>query len=508
MEKITTPMNPKIKPTDSLRPWIALLLSVMIHDNAARRVVTHLDTIIAQGDVGDRLPSVRTLMTELGVSPATVRAAVSELVRADRIETISGSGTFILAEPRPQSDDGDRGWQTAALSPHHLDIDFPGPLQSTAPPDTIDLASGYPDATLQPIALLTKAMRDAARRPGTYGRAPGEGLEPLRSWFATELHPRGQHDVLITSGGQSALSLIFRSIALPGDTVAMETPTYIGAIAACRAAGLTPAAVTADDSGIRVDQLEAVIEATGARLVYLQPRFHNPTGAHLLAERRQPLMELAAERGLILIEDDWLHDLDDPATRSRPLASNDPNGHVIHIRSLSKSVAPAMRIAGIASQGVIAERLKAMRTVEDFFVSPILQETALNVVTSTGWARHLRAMRLELRTRQAALRDAIAATDCSESNPVGGPLHLWLRLPPHLDALAVRDAALRRGVSIIAGNQWHPSDPRSTHIRLSNASAPVTQIVEGVRRLGSALDAVRLGPPAFRNVSTVIEDVC
>lgn len=483
-------MKPRNTPTDSLRPGIALLSSLMVHDSAARRVVTHLSAIIDHGNAGDRLPSVRTLMAELGVSPATIRAAVSELVRAERIETVSGSGTFILAEPRPQSDDGDRGWQSAALSPRHLDIDFPGPLQSVSPPDTIDLASGYPDATLQPIALLTRAMRDAARRPGTYGRAPGEGIEPLRSWFATELDPKRQHDVLITSGGQAALSLIFRSIALPGDTVAMETPTYIGAIAACRAAGLTPAAVSADDSGIRVDQLET--DRNNRSTTRLSPpRFHNPTGAHLAKQRHQPLLELAAERGLILIEDDWLHDLDDPTTRCRPLASNDPNGHVIHIRSLSKSVAPSMRIAGIASQGVIAERLKAMRTVEDFFVSPILQETALNVVTSTGWERHLRTMRIELRTRQAALREAIAAIDCQISTPVAGPLHLWLRLPPHLDALTVRDAALRLGVSMIAGNQWHPSDPESTHIRLSNASAPTAQILEGVKRLGSALEGPR-----------------
>lgn len=454
-------------------------------------MVTHLSAIVDQGNSGDRLPSVRALMAELGVSPATVRAAVSELVRAERIETISGSGTFVLPEPRAQADDGDRGWQASALAPHHLDIDFPGPLRSTSTPDTIDLASGYPDATLQPIALLTKAMRDAARRPGTYDRAPSEGLEPLRSWFATELHPQHHHDVLITSGGQAALSLIFRSIALPGDTVAMESPTYIGAIAACRAAGLTPAAVSADDSGIRVDQLEAVVKATGARLVYLQPRFHNPTGAHLANDRREPLMELADEYGLILIEDDWLYDLDDPAVRSRPLASNDPNGHVIHIRSLSKSVAPSMRIAGIASSGVIAERLKAMRAVEDFFVSPILQETALNVVTSTGWKRHLRALRLELRTRQETLRSAIAEIECSELEPDGGPLHLWARLPHRLDALTVRDAALRNGVSIVAGDQWYPSDPQSTHIRLSNASAPTSQILEGADRLNHALNALR-----------------
>lgn len=430
-------------------------------------------------------------MAELGVSPATVRAAVGELVRAERIETISGSGTFILPAPTASTDDGDRGWQDSVLAPHRLDIDFPGPLRATSTPDTIDLASGYPDATLQPISLLSKAMRDAARRPGTFGRAPSDGLEPLRAWFAAELHPQRHHDVLITAGGQSALSLIFRSVALPDDNVVMESPTYIGAIAACRAAGLMPVGVSSDDAGVRIEQLEAVVKATGARLVYLQPRFHNPTGARLATERRAPLMDLAERYGLILIEDDWLYDLDDPATRHRPLASNDPNGHVIHIRSLSKSVAPSMRIAGIASSGVIAERLKATRAVEDFFVSPILQETALNVVTSTGWTRHVRSLRNELRARQDALQSAVETILEPSSAPSGGPLHLWIRLPPHLDSLTVRDTALRHGVSIIAGNQWYPSDPPSTHIRLSNASAPTPQIIEGADRLGRAIDALR-----------------
>ncbi|MEZ5226322.1 MAG: PLP-dependent aminotransferase family protein [Acidimicrobiales bacterium] len=203
------------------------------------------------------------------------------------------------------------------------------------------MASGYPDAALQPIALLAKAMRDAARRPGTYGRAPSEGIEPLRSWFASELDRRRVHDVLVTSGGQTALSLIFRSLALPGDIVAMETPTYIGAIAACRASGLTPAAVPTDAGGVRLDDLTAVVEATGARIVYLQPRFHNPTGTSLAADRRPALMALAEERGLIVIEDDWLYDLDDPMARQRPLAADDPNGHVVHVRcSPSRSLPP------------------------------------------------------------------------------------------------------------------------------------------------------------------------
>lgn len=450
--------------------------------------MAHLAVIVDHGEPGERLPSVRSLMAELGVSPATVRAAVSELVRAERVEAIPGSGTFILAKRRRAEPDGDRGWQSVALGPHHLDIDFPGPLRSTPTSDTIDLASGYPDATLQPLSLLTKAMRDAARRPGTYGRAPSEGIEPLRSWFAQDLHPSAEHDVLVTSGGQAALSLIFRSLALPGDTVAMESPTYIGAIAAARAAGLMPSAVPMDTHGIRVDQLAAVVDATGARVVYLQPRFQNPTGARLAPERRDPLMALAQERNLIVIEDDWLCDLEEPAQRLAPLAANDPDGHVVYVRSLSKSIAPAVRIAGIASQGIIADRLKAMRSVEDFFVSPILQETALNVVTSPTWQRHLHSLRHQLAGRQSALRAAIDHVHPWKDHEAGsGPLHLWMRLPNHLEALSFRDAGLRQGVSIVAGNEWHPSDRQSNHVRISNAAATASQIADAVQRLAHVI---------------------
>lgn len=460
----------------------------MKQDSAVDRVVAHLSTVIDRGSAGHRLPSVRSLMAELGVSPATVRAAVSELGRAERIEAIPGSGTFILPKRRSAVElGGDQGWQSVALGPHHLDIDFPGPLRSAPTPGTIDLASGYPDETLQPLTLLAKALRDAARRPGTYGRAPSEGIEPLRSWFAKDLHPGAQHDVLITSGGQAALSLIFRSLALPGDTVAMENPTYIGAIAAARAAGLRTSAVPIDAHGLRVDQLAAVIEATGARIVYVQPRFQNPTGARLALDRREPLMRLAAERNLVIVEDDWLRDLDDPAPLLQPLAADDPDGHVVYVRSLSKSIAPAVRIAGIAARGVIADRLRAVRSVEDFFVSPILQETALNVVTSPAWQRHLRALRERLLDRQLALRAAIDVIDAWKGHESGGgPLHLWMRLPGHFDALSFRDAALRHGVSIVAGNQWYPSDPQSSHVRISNASATSTQIIDAVQRLAGS----------------------
>jgi len=428
-------------------------------------------------------------MRDLGVSPTTVRVAVSELVRARRIDTVPGSGTFIAHPPEATSNAADRTWQSVALGSNQPGPDLLGPLRSPPAPDTIDLASGYPDTSLHPITLLTKAARDAIRRRGTFDRAPSVGLGPLRDWFAEQLTPTRQHEVLITPGGQDALSLVFRSLGLTGDSILMETPTYVGAIAAALAAGLVPVPVPVDDQGVLVDNLEGAADRTGATLFYLQPRFHNPTGAILARDRRGPLMEIAHRHSLIVIEDDWLYDLDDPRTRQAPLAADDAEGHVVHIRSLTKSIAPALRIAGVAATGAIAQRIRTTRSVEDFFVSPILQETALNVVSSPAWGKHLRQMRLRLQERQLLLCQGLS--ELFPADPTGGPLHVWVETPAGHDPDELRSAALRAGVAIVSGVHWHPGDAPTRHIRLSNAAAGPDQIRTGIARLKDSLNINR-----------------
>jgi len=446
----------------------------------------HLEQLIHQGAPGDKLASVRTLMADLGVSPSTVRTAVAELVRAGSVETVAGSGTFILAPPTAGSVSANRSWQTIALGSTQGEADLLAPLRAQQNPDTIDLASGYPGPSLQPTKLLAKALQDATRRPGTFGRAPSDGIGPLRDWFAEQLSPSRNHRVLIAPGGQAALSLIFRSIGLRGEAILMETPTYVGAIAAARSAGLTPVPVPTDSGGVQLGGFEAAVKASGARLCYLQPRFHNPTGATLSPERRAPLMDLASRHNLILIEDDWLYDLD-LAGGHLPLAANDPDGHVVHLRSLTKSVAPALRIAGIAATGAIAERIRSLRGSEDFFVSPILQETALNVVTSPAWDRHLRRLRTELKERRLVLRRALEANNDWCLNIQGGPLHVWLETEDRIDPDELRVSAMRNGVAILSGTAWHPGDAPAKHIRLSVAAANEAEIIEGLARLQESL---------------------
>ena len=191
---------------------------------------------------------------------------------------------------------------------------------------------------------------------------------------------------------QAALVTAVRALAPPGGSVVVESPTYRGALAAVRAAGLTPVPVPSDADGVRPALLADALERTGARVAYLQPMHANPHGADLTAERRAQVMEIAARAGAFLIEDDWARDLTIDGPAPAPLAADDADGHVVYV-PLSKGASPGLRVAAVAARGPAGTRLRSARVVEDLFVSAPLQYAALEHVSSPGWRRHLRALR-------------------------------------------------------------------------------------------------------------------
>jgi DNA-binding transcriptional MocR family regulator len=430
-------------------------------------------------------------MADLGVGPGTVRSVVAGLAREGRVVAVAGSGTFVATPPVTLP--GDHGWQALALGPGEPRDDALDALGSVPPPAVVDLASGYPHPSLHPHGLLAAATARAGRREGAWGRVDPAGLRELRALFARALTPAGDHQVLVTSGGQSALWTCLRSLARPGDPVVVESPTYVGALAALRAQRLVPVPVPADDRGLRTDLLADVLGRTGARLAYLQPRAANPTGATLPADRRAELMAVAAAHGLVVIEDDWLHDLHDPAGGAPPpLAAQDPDGHVVHVRSLTKAGAPSLRVAGVSARGAVAHRLARARAVEDFFVPGVLQHVALDLLTSPGWARHLARLRTEVASRRAALGTLVARhlPGVAVTVASGPALHVWARLADGTDDLAVEREARRLGVALVAGTPWFPSDPAGAHVRLSAVAATLDELEVGVARVAEAVTAV------------------
>lgn len=464
--------------------------------NATDRVIQDLRRLVTDATPGTRLPSVRELTARHRASPVTVAEAVRRLVAQGLVETRSGRGTFVAARGDGQASDNarppDLAWQTVALGPRPPGESELQALLALPPAGAIPLSGGYLDPDLQPIAALGAALARAARQPAAWQRGPAEGRADLRAWFARETGA-GLHadDIVICAGGQAALSSAFRSLAGSGDTLLVESPTYLGALATARAAGLRVVPVPVDAEGVRPDQLAAAFARTGARLFYCQPLHPNPHGASLAGHRRADVLAAVRAAGAFLIEDDYARGLTVDGDPPPPLVADDPDGHVIYVRSLTKTTAPGLRIAAIGARGPAGARLRAGRLLDDLFVATPLQQATLELVTAPAWSRHRRMLRLALRTRRTALVDALRRhlPGLSYGPVPRGGMHLWVRLPDGVDDVAVATAAAASGVVVFPGRPWFAAEPPAPYLRLTYAAAPPDRMDEAVRRLAMVIDS-------------------
>ena len=443
----------------------------MNNDSSDGSALASLETLIGSLPPDSKLPSYRELQQRYRLSPATVQRMLAELARRGLLVTKPGSGTF-TAPRRAARPPADLSWQTLSLgSRAGLGADLER-LVDPLPPDSIGLASGFPDDRLQPLGLLAAAASRAARRPQAWSRLPAQGLPELRAYLADEAGGGlTASNVLVSSGGQSSLSAVFRHLCAPGDPLIVESPTYVGALAAARAAGLVLVPVPGDAGGVLPDALADAFARTGARLAYLQPRYANPDGSLLARDRREPVISAVARAGAFLLEDDWMRVFDLGAPSAPPLISEDDDGHVIYLRSVSKPIAAGLRVSGLAARGPVLSRLRRGRISDDLFVAPVLQQIALDVLTAPGWPRHLGTVRRQLRERRDALVAAVMTElpSCRLEVVPSGGVHLWLRLPEQLSDGDVSEAAAARGVAVYAGRACFPGEAPGPYLRLSYA---------------------------------------
>ena len=204
--------------------------------------------------LGAKLPSTRDLVRDLDVGPVTVQKALALLVAEGVVTTRPGAGTFVARPVSRPTAGPDTAWQQITLGADTIDASSMERSLRVRDQGVLPLSSAFTDTTLQPEARLAAAMSRASRRPDIWSSAPRMGLPELRAWFAGQADA-APDDVLITSGGQSALSATLRAIARPGDAVLFATPTYPGALAIARAAGIVPVPVPADQDGVRPEHL-------------------------------------------------------------------------------------------------------------------------------------------------------------------------------------------------------------------------------------------------------------
>jgi DNA-binding transcriptional MocR family regulator len=414
----------------------------------------------------------------------TVSRAVASLSAQGIVVSRPGSGTYVA--PRRPSEDArypDTAWQAGAMAEQTIDERAIGETLGGQPFDGIHLAGGYIHRSLQPTKALSAALARAARRPDAWDRAAPEGLAPLRSLFAADAGSAlTADDVMITNGGQSALSLIFRAIGTPGDPVLVESPTYPGALAAIRAAGLRPIPVPIDAEGVRTDMLAEGFAKTGARLFYCQPAFQNPTGAVLSAERRAEVRTISRAAGAFIVEDDFARHLGHGVPTPAPLLADDDEGAVIYVTSLTKPAAPSLRIGAILARGPVMRRLRTERRVDDFFVARPMQEATIELLSSAGWSRHVRTLGASLKERSRALRSYLATelTEWSVAPAAPGGVHVWVQAPDGADDPV--PAAREGGVTVSAGRGFFPAEPSGNYVRINFAAA--TDVAELIRGAG------------------------
>ncbi|MCJ1679575.1 aminotransferase class I/II-fold pyridoxal phosphate-dependent enzyme [Streptomyces sp. APSN-46.1] len=480
----------------------------MYERSSVAQLAESLRSELNRYSVGGKLPSSRALVERYRVSPVTVSRALAQLASEGLVVTRPGAGVF-RAQPRTETEaPGDTSWQELALSADGAgeviprSVDASGVLNTLAapPPGVIELNGGYLHPALQPERAMAVALARAGRRPGAWGRPPMEGLPELRDWFAREIGGAvaavGAADVLITAGGQSALTTALRALAPPGAPILVESPTYPGLLAIARASGCRPVPVPVDAEGVRPELLAAAFEATGARVFVCQPLFQNPTGAVLSAERRGEVLRIARAAGAFVVEDDYARALahEDAGPLPPTLAAEDDamaQGLVVHVRSLTKATSPSLRVGALAARGPVLDRLRAIQVVDSFFVARPLQEAALELVGAPAWPRHLRAVAAELRHRRdvlaGALRRELPGVELPHL-PSGG-YQLWARLGEG-DDVSFAAAALRAGVAVAPGRPYFCAEPPAPYVRLSFAGVSgAGELAEAVHRLRTGLGA-------------------
>lgn len=439
------------------------------------RLADELAQTIQKGALrpGDRLPSVRTLARQRGLSVATVVQALARLEDDGLAEAKDRSGYFVRARiatalpepklPRPQS----QAHRVAVSSGVRAVLD------AMKEPGVVPLGAAQVAPELLPITQLNRMLAGLAREVGHAGAQYGgtAGVPTLQRQVAKRLVGAGlslhASELIITVGAMEALTLALRAVAQPGETIAVESPTYFGVLQAIEALGMRAIEVPAHArSGIDLAALEAILRR-GAKAVVASPCVSNPLGAVMSDDAKQALVALCQRFDVPLIEDDVYGDLAF-GPRPRPAAAWDTDGRVLLLGSVSKTLAPGYRIGWIAP-GRYFQQVEALKFAFTVSTPVLLQMAVAEMLATGGYERHVRRLKTRLRAQVEQARETIARSfpDGTRATQPAGGFVLWVELPPGCDALELHRRALEQRIAVAPGQLFSASGRFTSHLRVS-----------------------------------------
>ena len=448
---------------------------------------------------GDPLPGTRALAATLSVHRNTVVAAYEELAAEGWVETRSGRGTFVarvLPDPKPKRFSP----RPIGMAPSER-VAFalrPSPLEFTClRPHAMKLVlSGWPDLRLLPSAALARALRRGLdrHRGEVLAYAEPHGHRRLRSALsemlaATRGLPVTPESLLVTRGTQMALALLAHALTGPGDVVAVEDPGYRTGPQAFKLTGARLVPVPVDEQGISVEALEGLLATEPVRVVYVTPHHQFPTTVTLSAGRRLRLLELARAHNLAIVEDDFDHEFHYDGRPVLPMATADAHGVVVYLGTLSKTLAPGLRVGYVVAPPTLIELLAEYRRLLDTQGDLPLEASLAELIEDGEVQRHVRRMR----KIYAARRDVILRRLKEEfgsllhCTPPSGGTALWAEVDPAIDVADWARRAEAQGVVFEPGWRFAFDRRALPFARLGYSSLDEDEIVEAVRLMAASL---------------------
>lgn len=364
-------------------------------------------------------------------------------------------------------------------------------------PGQISLTYGFADPTCFPYDELAEATRQVLAEEGPVALNYSDSSPELVDQVVARLRLQGveaePEQLLVTYGSSQVLGLLPQVFVEPGDTILVEAPTFVGAVRQFQRASAQIVGVPLDEQGMNIDALEATLRDLGRRgvrpkFIYTIPTFQNPTGATMPLERRRRLVALAAEYGVLVVEDDAYGELRFEGAELPTLAALDEEGWVLRVSTFSKTLAPGVRAGWAYGNPEIISRLAMFRSEGES--GPLLTRVVARYCAGGRLEAHIAMLCDQYRSKRDAMLGALARElpQATALRPEGG-FFVWLRLPEGVTASRLLPLAAQEGVEFLPGRACFADGSGDQFVRLAFSFEPTERLVEGIARLGRALRA-------------------
>lgn len=460
-----------------------------------KQIVQFIVHKIAQGDlvVGDRLPTQRELAQQLEVNRSTIVAAMEELKAMGLIEGFHGEGTKIinntwssLLSLRTPN------WnQYISESIHENNLPTVQAINRLEfEPDIIRLGTGELSPSLFPKDMFQEILRNLSLKVTALNYLEPRGLEELRVQISRYLGTMGiqapPSNILVVSGALQGLQLIAQGILAPGSRVYVETPSYLKSLQVFQSLGMHLQGVEMDREGIIPWQMHSHNGIT--EILYTIPTFHNPTGITMGEKRREELLQWCKGRQLPIIEDDCYRELwiDGPPPLS--LKARDTSGMVLYLGSISKSLAPGLRLGWLVGPESVINHLSDIKMQMDYGASSISQWILSEWLATGMYHTYVSQLRGHLKERRDLTLQLLAKhmKDLATWEIPAGGFYIWLRLKRKISTDRLFHAALKKKILLNPGSIYDFS--KNNFLRLSYSYASLDQLEVGIATLAKIIE--------------------